>query len=215
MVQRRPIRSSEWNRWNRKTSRSSTISSTFASKDKLWRTLRTKPIELGIYCRINHPISFKNGSFAFSTKSSRHQPSKSNLLLHEFFQIPSASLIRYPLVSGLYRFATLVMNICLKLNYFQVIAEYSIIVVSDPDVLFSRIVECTRFVLTSNWWMSRLMRTNKWHRSAHWCDGLLMKFLLGKNSIEMIYWFHACSSSFPYRPNVLITISQITYQGSK
>jgi hypothetical protein len=29
-------------------------------------------------------------------------------------------LIRYPLVSGLYRFATLVINICLKLNYFQV-----------------------------------------------------------------------------------------------
>ena len=28
---------------------------------------------------------------------------------------------RYPLVSGIYRFATLIMNICLKLDYFKVI----------------------------------------------------------------------------------------------
>ena len=113
-----------WSRWNRKISRSFTTSLTFVSKEKSRRMLKTNSsrwssFEIGIYYRTNPPISFKNGSFVFSTTSSRPRPSKWSTR-HQFSHSPPSFSSRYPLVSGLYRFATLVMNICLKLNYFQV-----------------------------------------------------------------------------------------------
>jgi len=71
-----------------------------------------------IYYRIKHRNYFKNGYFDFYMILFQHQQS---LLIFSQLIITKSFLFRYPLVSGIYRFATFVMNICLKLDYFKVI----------------------------------------------------------------------------------------------
>ncbi len=69
-----------------------------------------------IYYPNNHQIYFKNGYLDFYMKLFLLQQSN-----FKYFQIFNIFQFRYPLVSGIYRFATFVMNICLKLDYFKVI----------------------------------------------------------------------------------------------